>query len=242
MRKGGGFGIYVEDNMSFSVCYELTTVEEKFVESIFIKAIFGEKSIICEVIYRTPNLETNANDIFLLSFNTCLSKIPPSCNCVIGVGDFNYNFLNHEDKFVNRFIDSMYENAFCSMINKPIRITDTTTTVLDQIWTNTQFVETHAYILAESVSDHLPVLLCATFASKSTNQKSMIKKRSFSEANQLLFQNKVGGLDISLLQQNEDVNEAFTMLKTEFTKIFHECFPLLPVQIKLLIINGMMMN
>ena len=61
------------------------------------------------------------------------------------------------------------------MINKPTIITDTTATVLDQIWTNTQFIETHAYILVDSVSDHLPVLLCTNFASKSTNQKSMIK-------------------------------------------------------------------
>ena len=120
------------------------------------------------------------------------------------------------------------------MINKPTRITDTTATVLDQIWTNTQFVETHAYILVDSVSDHLPVLLCANFASKSTNQKSMIKKRPFSEANQLLFQNRLSRLDISLLLQNEDVNKAFTMLMTELTKIFNEWFPLLPVQIKTL--------
>ena len=128
----------------------------------------------------------------------------------------------------------MYENDFCSMINKPTRMTDTTATVLDQIRTNTQFVETRAYILVDSVSDHLPILLCSNFASKSTNQKSMIKNRSFSEANQLLFQNRFSGLDISLLLQNEDVNKAFTMLMTEFTKIFNECFPFLPVQIKTL--------
>ena len=146
-------------------------------------------------------------------------------------GDFNYKLLNHENKFVDRFINSMYENAFCCVINKPTRINDTTATVLDQIWTNTQ---THSYILVGSVSDHLPVLLCANFASKSTNQKSMIKKRSFSEANQLLFQNKLSRLDISLLLQNKDVNEAYTMLMIEFIKIFNKWFPLLPVQIKTL--------
>ena len=150
-------------------------MEEKFFESIFTKAIFGGKLIICGAIYRTPNPETNANDIFLLNLNNCLSTIPPICICVIG-GDFNYNLLNHEDKFVNTFIDSTYENAFCSMINKPTKMTDTTATVLDQIWTNTQLVETHAYILGDALFDHLPVLLCANFASKSTNQKSMIKK------------------------------------------------------------------
>ena len=35
----------------------------------------------------------------------------------------------------------MYENVFRSMNNKPTSITDTTATVFDQIWTNTQFEE-----------------------------------------------------------------------------------------------------
>ena len=131
MHKGGGVGIYVKDIISFSVCDELKIMEEKLFESIFIKVIFGGKSIIiiCGAIYRTPNLETNGNDIFLLNLKNCLSEILPSCNCVIG-GDFNYNLLNHEDKFENRFVDSMYENAFCSMIIKPTITTDMTATVL----------------------------------------------------------------------------------------------------------------
>ena len=52
--------------------------------------------------------------------------------------------------------------------------------------------------------------------------------------NQLLFQNKLSELDISPLLQNEDVNEAFNMFMSEFTQIFNECFPVLPVQIKTL--------
>ena len=136
---------------------EITIMKEKFFESIFIKAIFGRKSIICGAIYRSPNPDTNANDDFLLNLNNSLSKIPPSCNYVTG-GNFNYNLLNHEDKLVNRFIESMYENFFFFMINKPIRITEMTATVLDQIWTNTQFEEAHVYTLVDSLADHLHVL------------------------------------------------------------------------------------
>ena len=127
----------------------------------------------------------------------------------------------------------MLENTFRSVINKPTRTTDTTATVLDQVWTYTQFVETHVYVLVDSVSDHLPVLLCANFASKSTNQKLWLKK----DLSLLLisFRFKISWVIwyFSFLQ-NEDVNEAFTPLMTEFTKIFNECFPLLPVLIKTL--------
>ena len=63
--------------------------------------------------------------------------------------------------------------------NSATRITDTTATVLDQIWTNTQSEEAHTYILVDSLPDHLPILLLANFANKSTNQISMIKKRFF---------------------------------------------------------------
>ena len=101
MHKGGGVRTYAKGNISFSVCYEFTIMEEKFFKLIFIKAIFGGKSIICGEISRYPNPEANTNDISLLNLDNCLSKIPPSSNCVIG-GDFNYNLLKLEDKFVNR--------------------------------------------------------------------------------------------------------------------------------------------
>ena len=45
MYQGGGVGIYVKDNISFSVCDELTIMAEKFFESIFTKAIFRRLSI-----------------------------------------------------------------------------------------------------------------------------------------------------------------------------------------------------
>ena len=41
-------------------------------------------------------------------------------------------------------------------------------------------------------------------------------------------------MGLTFLLRNEDVNKAFTMLMTEFTKIFYKCFPLWPVQIKTL--------
>ena len=66
------------------------------------------------------------------------------------------------------------------------------------------------------------------------NQKSYIKNQSFFEASQLLFQNKLSGLDISIPLQNKDINKDFNMFITVFTQIFNEYFPLLPVQTKTL--------
>ena len=131
-------------------------MEEKFFQSMFIKAICGRKSIIYGAIYRSQIQTQMLMMFFFLNLNDSLSKISPCCNYVTG-GNFNYDLLNHEDKLVNRFIKSIYENIFRFMINKPNRITDTTATILDQIWTNTQFEEAHVYILVNSLADHLPV-------------------------------------------------------------------------------------
>ena len=61
---------------------------------------------------------------------------------------------------MSAFIDAMYDHAVCSMINKPTRITDTTATVLDQIWTNIQPLQAEAFTLLDPLADHLPVLSC----------------------------------------------------------------------------------
>ena len=119
----------------------------------------------------------------------------------------------------------MCKNAFLSIINKPTRISDTAATVLDQMWTTTQLTHWLTVFLFYFV------LILQT---SSYNQKSYIKNQSFFEASQLLFQNKLSGLDISALLQNKDINKDFNMFITVFIQIFNEYFPLLPVQTKTL--------
>ena len=54
----------------------------------------------------------------------------------------------------------MLDHNFCSLINKPTRITDTGATALDQIWTNSDSDHIKSGIILHSISDHLLLFMC----------------------------------------------------------------------------------
>ena len=56
--RGGGSGLYVQNNLMFSIISDLTIIEERIYESIFITIHFKYKSIMCGTIYRSPYKNT----------------------------------------------------------------------------------------------------------------------------------------------------------------------------------------
>ena len=77
------------------------------------------------------------------------------------MGDFNINLLNVENhEPSNTFLNLLYANSFVPMITKPTRITKTSFTIIDNIFTNDlSSVDGTKYgILFSDISDHFPIL------------------------------------------------------------------------------------
>ena len=72
--------------------------------------------------------------MFLADLDDNLRKINKRKSFLLG--DFNYNILSCDEPNVAKFIDVMCDHGFSSLINRPTRITDNSSTLLDQIWTN----------------------------------------------------------------------------------------------------------
>ena len=116
--------------------------------------------------------------VFLTNLNGCSSKFLPKSKRIAG-GDFNYNLFNQDDRHMSAFVDAMYDNAVCSMINKPTQINDTAATVLDQIWTNIQPLQAEAFILLDPLADHLRVSSCNKISDYPSKKKLLSKKEFF---------------------------------------------------------------
>ena len=74
------------------------------------------------------------------------------------MGDFNINILkshSHQPKY--EFINLMTSNSLNSLISKPTRITSSTATLIDNIFTNNLELKMNSGILYTDWSDHLPV-------------------------------------------------------------------------------------
>ena len=107
----------------------------------------------------------------------------------------------------------MFKNSFISLINHPTRITHTSASALDQIWTNANFpADIKSAIISDPISDHLLIITCAsTGAPKLQNER---KNRNISPENILKFVDTLAKFDISEVLSETEPNNALAFLMT----------------------------
>ena len=178
-------------------------MNEKIFESLFINVKVGKATVVCGVIYRSPSDDLEAHQEFRFQLTECLEKLDAKRKCFI-VGDFNYDLVKSlENTHVRDFTEVMLDHNFSSLINRPTRITDTGTTVLDQKWTNSYSDHIKSGIILHSIFDHLPLFMSAA-NSKVICSNSLT--RNFNDMNIRNF---------NLELENIDVNPVLTETKTD---------------------------
>ena len=132
-------------------------MESMFVE-ITCNANDHRHDIIIGVIYRPPG--TNIHE-FNDSLDNLMNVIKTSNKKCYIMGDFNIDILNSERHTgTSDFIYIIYSHSFLPCINRPTRITETTATLIDNIFTNNIHdlsIKSKNGILYTDISDHLPV-------------------------------------------------------------------------------------
>ena len=73
-------------------------------------------------------------------------------------GDFNINLLSYDVyRSSKEFVDMMFSYGYYPLINKPTRITNISTTIIDNIFTSDIEFSKQSGLLVNDISDHLPV-------------------------------------------------------------------------------------
>ena len=120
--QAGRVGLYMRKDLKFNIEKQLN-LDLSDCESLFVKIkesstiTKDEKNTLIGVIYRHPH-----NDV--KKFNECFSKSlallnQMNTNCYL-CGDYNIDLLGAGKKlYVDEYLNSLYANGFCSLINKP---------------------------------------------------------------------------------------------------------------------------
>ena len=97
------------------------------------------------------------NDDFLEPF---LEKISNENKDVFLIGDFNTDLINSDIEPISSFLDTITTNLFVLHITLPTRITPTSSTLIDNIYSNiTNFSTGISGNLTSAISDHFPQFL-----------------------------------------------------------------------------------
>ena len=232
LRSGGGVGLYTRENIEYLERKDLE-INNEFIESVFIEVpvcnLLSSKKVLIGVVYRPPGTSIkDFNDIL----NTILDKIGKNI-CYL-MGDWNMNLLSYDThKYTTNCIDTLYSYGYSPLINRPTRITATTATIIDNIFTNNHatLIDSCHGILVTDISDHFPIFHIDTTCD-STIQEIFITKRSFSEENKAMYLKKLAEFDWNAIYRNQDAQSAFTQFHSKIKAIFDQCFPFKEIKIR----------
>ena len=146
--QGGGVAVFVKQNITYKRIYEL---EKPNVEAIWLQLSTLQGKILICCCYRPPN-DNNFWDNFDTVIEDAKGRIT---KYMFILGDINADFATIN----GRKLDDMclHHNLHC-MVREPTRITETTSTVLDQVITNApNFVSNISVSPPVSTNDHCTV-------------------------------------------------------------------------------------
>ena len=204
----GGVGIYVKQNLAANKRDDLSVSDVDF-ETIWIEIDNPQsKNILCCCAYRHPSSDISK---FTDHLQDTLSTIADEDKIVHIMGDFNIDLLNYGDHtLTNEFINLMFSAHFMPSILHPTRITDTSSTLIDNIFlNNTTDSDIISGNLLSMISDHLPQF--AIRKGNAPDYKNMSyfahDYRQFNERN---FMSDYAEFDVSYLNdENTDLDAKF---------------------------------
>ena len=220
-HKGGGVGLYIRDFINFEIREDLTVMDDKIFESLFIEIKCVDKSIIFGTIYRSPSGDSDTDSIFLDYLKTCVSKLRKSKKYCIIQGDFNYNLNDVDDSHMSSFTEVMFDNLFFPHINLPTRITGTSATCIDHIWSNIFDSDVVCGIISETIADHMITFQCSDFNLTQSNNSAQDRKYSKIDYKKLTL--KLNDIETRDILQCNDLDTAYMKLEQRVSDSIKDC-------------------
>ena len=173
-------------------------------------------------VYRPP--AANALD-FLEELITILPKLNSAQTKCYICGDFNLDLtLIDQLPVVQNFLDVLHSSSFLPLIDKPTRVTSSTASLIDNIFSNT-LTSHEAGILVADISDHYPVF-CMSDNVIPDQGPDIIKYRPFTERNKQSFREAMLAADWQSVLNEPYAQQAYAALARIVCDAFDSCFPL----------------
>ena len=144
------------------------------------------------------------------------------------MGDFNINLLYYDHHAeTHDYVDTVYSNAFLTLITKPTRITPTSATLIDNIYSNDIPDENTQMqgIIYTDISDHLPIFLL-TKLNNNTKDDTIIKTRLYNDQTIATFRCSVDKIVWDDVYECQDPEESYKMFLNKITQAYDKAFPL----------------
>ncbi len=227
MTVGGGVGLFIREHINYKICEDLSIFVPHVIERLFVEIECStSKNKIVGIVYR-PNTQPRADiDIFSSSIYDIMDLINRANKIGVVMGDFNIDLLKcSEHGKTNEYLDNVFSRGFVPLICRPTRVTNTSATLIDHIYTNSIHQSCTSGIIITDVADHFGTfhLVSEKVNSASNTQRY---KRFFSENNVNLFRLYLQQTDFTNVINNQCADGSYNKFLLLYKKAFDQAFPL----------------
>lgn len=153
--RSGGVAIYVKDGLEYTIRSDLDTLMIDTCELISIQ--LSNDNTPRNIMYRPPGSNLAK---FNARYHTLLDKMnAEKCETYIS-GDINVNLLNSETH--HETANLRFKHNQCPAITKPMHSCNTTSTLINNIFTSRHDHDFNAGLLITNLPDYLPIFFIST--------------------------------------------------------------------------------
>ena len=219
-KRGGGVGCLIKKDMKYKTRKDLD-VFNQCIETVFIEIYSKTKNIILAIVYRPPG--QNVSDFFTALEDPLSAIIRENKQCFL-IGDFNIDLLMTNSQQVQYFIDLLVTYSCTPLILNPTRITQSSATLIDNIFTNNLDNILKTGILVNDVSDHLSVFTIVNYDNV-LYSKPKCYRRVINDDNVTNFLNLLQSFNWNDVYENTNVDDRFDVFMNKITSAYDQCFP-----------------
>ena len=244
-KRGGGVSVLVNEDFDSRIREELCIMDSN-IEMIFIEVPRDscnlKNNCLIGVVYRPPNTDVQT---FTEKLAEILSNIKNEHKTVYIMGDFNIDLLSVDTHIPSSdFLELMYSHGLFPTISKPTRVTTSSKTLIDNIFTNDiSYSNCYQGVLFQKISDHFPIFLINNDC-KFRKHDKYFWKRCINDQTMKKFISQIKTIDWSEVLQCDNGLVAFEIFHNKYLKLYNSMFPLKRVKLayktrKLWLTNGL---
>ena len=121
---------------------------------------------------------------------------------------------------------------FKQLIDRATRVTDTSSTLLDHIYTNNKDIVSQSGVIETGISDHFMVYCTRKITRGYIGKHNSVKVRSMKHYDKDLFSEKLQSIEWLAVLESMNINEAWESFKTIFTQVVDDVAPEKEIRIK----------
>ena len=220
-KKGGGICIYVKNKYSYDSLEELCAIGPNY-ETLGIKVKIGHvKPSYILAVYRPPSGNLNK---FMDCITAYLENLDLTRSEMFMLGDINIDYKS--TSMIRKLKIRNFETKFNlkQLIEDDTRVTETTATTLDWIYTSTGYIS-DAGVLNYNISDHLPIFLTRK-KPRNKIKKISILGRYYIRYDQNLFKQMLSDSDWTDFDTIVNPSIMWSLMEENIRKVLDQLCPI----------------